>query len=83
MNKLIVFSASWCKNCQPHKDRLKALGYEFTEMDAEDNFELAEKYQIKSLPTTLVLKDGKVHWRASGTLGENQLSVMDRALKEA
>ncbi len=82
MNKLIVFSASFCKHCQPHKDRLTSRGYKFEVIDAEENDSLCVKYGVRNLPMTLVLKEGKVIWRASGSLSDEQLVVMDRALKE-
>ena len=56
-NRLIVFSAPWCVNCKPLKDRLTRLDIPFTEMDIEtrEGRNMSFRYGVRALPTSLVL----------------------------
>ena len=82
MKRLIVFSATWCKQCQPHKDRLKSLGFEFESYDAEEDPDgLVTKFNIKSLPTTVVLVDNVLQWAHSGTMDESKIEELRNILK--
>jgi thioredoxin 1 len=35
-------------------------------VDVDNNAEVARKYQIRSIPTLLIFKEGEVVWRQSG-----------------
>ena len=56
MNQVTVYSAEWCKHCGPYKDRLKAIGIPFTEVDMDDEDATKKTFGlgIRSLPTTVV-----------------------------
>ncbi len=82
MNKLIIVSADFCKPCKALKERLKEKGYKFEAVDAEENDDFCTKHKIRNVPTTMVMKDGVVQWRATGNLNEQQFEVMDKALNE-
>lgn len=75
-NKLTVFSASWCKNCEPYKSYLKTLKIDFTEVILDDKDEekekanalLASKFGVRSLPTSLVESaEGETLYISAGT----------------
>lgn len=82
MNKLIVVSADYCQPCKALKERLKEKGYNFEVVDAEENDDFCRKHSIRNVPTTMVMKEGTVHWRATGTLNEQQMEIMNLALNE-
>lgn len=56
--KLLKFTASWCSGCKQQSKILE----EFTdipveEINVEEQFELADKYGIRNLPTMILLED--------------------------
>lgn len=57
-----VVSASWCGQCGPYKKQLEQSGIEFENIDADDesNMELLKSLGVRSLPTTLVYKNGEL-----------------------
>jgi len=78
-NLLVVcFGATWCGPCRALKPRFEALATQFAsnimfvKVDIEECPELAEQYEITSLPTTLVFQDKKIK---SITVGANLLSI--------
>lgn len=59
----LIFSASWCVNCTVLKNNLKESGVVFDEVNVDSDLgrEMAIKYGIRSLPTTLFTdKEGVV-----------------------
>ena len=58
MTEIILFTGKTCKYCHIMKDRLS--GYDYTEKDVEDDREIAKFYGVRSLPTTIVVKNGIV-----------------------
>lgn len=60
--EILVFSASWCAACKTLKNKLqmKGVGYEEIDVDDPENESLVVAYKVRSLPTTIILKDGEV-----------------------
>jgi len=62
---LVDFWATWCRPCTMIAPILDELAEEysgritFTRMDIDQNQKTAAQYQIMSIPTLLVFKDGK------------------------
>jgi len=61
---IICFSASWCSPCQKFKpiysqiaDKYKHI--KFFKVDINDNEEFTNRYDIKSIPTFVFLKNGE------------------------
>ena len=77
---LVDFFATWCGPCQTMKpilDDLKSkLGNTASvlKVDVDKNPHVASKYQIRSVPTLILFKKGKVVWRQSGVVPANQLA---------
>ena len=69
---LVDFAADWCGPCRMMPPVLRqvkdAAGEHVTiiTMDIDKNPHYARKYNVQSVPTLMIFKNGKVVWRASG-----------------
>ena len=84
---VVDFHALWCGPCKVQTPILKEVAVEFGEkvrvikIDVDQNNELARRYNIQSVPTLIIFKDGKVVWKHSGVANKNQLqSVIKQSL---
>lgn len=70
MSHVLYFTAEWCNPCQrtrPVAEELKREGLvDFIFIDADSEIELLQKFGIKSVPTYILLDDGKEVKRAVG-----------------
>lgn len=60
---LVAFKAPWCGPCKtltPVLEEIKTDGYNVIIVDTDENQDLTMKYGIRSVPTTLILKNGLV-----------------------
>lgn len=82
---LVDFFATWCGPCHmqsPILDEVKErLGDQVSiiKIDVDQNQQTAAKYQIRSIPTLIIFKNGEIKWRQSGVFQANEL---ERLLKE-
>ena len=87
---IIKFSASWCAPCQTfHTTFMRVSSYdefkdiEFKEIDVESNegIDLAEKYHINSLPTTILFDEkGNTRYTLLGNVSEKSfIDVINKA----
>jgi thioredoxin 1 len=65
------FSASWCGPCKmlaPVMENIKPKfsNVRFTNVDVDEQFEIASKYMIRSVPTVVIEKNGKEVKRFTG-----------------
>ncbi|HEY6899761.1 MAG TPA: thioredoxin [Puia sp.] len=86
---LVDFSAEWCGPCKMMPPILKEvkdkLGDRVTilKLDIDRNPAVANAYQIQSVPTLVVFRDGAVKWRQSGVVRADQLKyVLDGILQQ-
>ena len=70
MSHVLYFTAEWCNPCQrtkPIAEELKRDGLvDFVFVDADTEVELLEKFGIKSVPTYILLEDGREVKRMNG-----------------
>lgn len=75
---IIDFWATWCMPCQMMGQILEKIAPEFknveiAKVNVDENQELAEKFDIMSIPTLLFYKKGKLVDRTSEALGEEEV----------
>ena len=79
---LVDFSAEWCGPCKMMPPILKEVKDKMGErvtilkMDIDRNPAVASAYQIQSVPTLIVFRDGQVKWRQSGVTRADQLKTV-------
>jgi thioredoxin 1 len=88
-NKPVVvdFHALWCGPCKAQSPILKEVASELGDrirvikIDVDQNNEIASRYQIQSVPTLMIFKNGNLLWKHSGVVSKNQLvSVLNQNL---
>ncbi|KOH44740.1 thioredoxin [Sunxiuqinia dokdonensis] len=85
---LVDFSAEWCGPCKMMAPILKQLkeqmgdGIRILKIDVDRNQELANQYQIRSVPTLMLFQHGERKWTGSGVMQADQLaSVIQQTTK--
>ena len=71
---LVDFFAEWCGPCKMMGPVLEELSnqyadVEFVKVNIDDNMDLAERFQIMSIPTVYIFKDGQVIGKNTGYNG--------------
>ena len=76
MKHVFYFTADWCNPCQrtkPIAEELKRDGLiDFQFIDADSQIELVKKFEIKSIPTYILIEDGKEVKRMNGAKTRDQ-----------
>ena len=79
---LIDFSAEWCGPCKMMRPILKEVAGSMGEkvriikIDVDKNPAVAQKYQVMSVPTLMVFKQGEAVFRQSGVMQATQVVDM-------
>lgn len=80
--EVLKFGALWCKSCIQMSPIFKEISNEmqsddlaFKEVDVEEDegVDLSTKYQVRNVPTILVIKKDRVVERITGTRTKNEL----------
>lgn len=85
---LVDFFATWCRPCKmmhPVLEQVKdVLGdrIRIIKVDVDKYGATAGRYQIQSVPTLMLFRNGEVLWRASGAMSKaDLLATIDSFLK--
>jgi thioredoxin 1 len=76
---IVDFHALWCSPCKMQSPILKEVAAEFgdrikvVKIDVDQNNEIAGRYNIQSVPTLIIFKNGKLLWRQSGVVSKSQI----------
>lgn len=76
---LVDFFATWCGPCKMMppilSDLKKRIGNQakIITIDVDKNPKVARKFQVQSVPTLIIFKDGKVKWRQAGVVPAKNL----------
>ena len=77
MKSVLYFSTEWCSPCKVFwpvaQEVCSAMGVSLQKVDAEQNRELANKYNITGVPAMIMLKDGVQVNRQMGVVSKSQL----------
>ena len=79
MKQLLFFHATWCPPCRrAEKEVITPLEQEIgpekiRRINAQEDPQPAEKYQVTKLPTVIVEDDGEILYRAVGSLDRDTL----------
>ena len=75
---VVDFFADWCMPCLMMAPVIEELAEDmkevkFVKIDVDDNSELSEKYEIRSIPTLIFFKNGKMLDKIIGGMDEYDL----------
>jgi thioredoxin 1 len=76
---LLDFWATWCGPCQMQTPILHTVAGKIGDtavigkVNVDEQMELARQFDVMSIPTIIVIKQGKMVFRASGVQTESQL----------
>ena len=77
MRQVLYFSAKWCTACQATTPIIESLksnkAVQVATVDVDYDVSLTEQYNIRSVPTTIVLENGNEIRRNVGAINAEQL----------
>jgi len=76
MKTVFYFTADWCQPCKkvkPVVEAMKREGFEFQMIDADYEQSLVERFKVSSIPTFILLEDGRELSRVTGAKTRTEL----------
>ena len=85
MKRVLYFSTAWCGPCKTFKPVVQQVSQEIgipvTYIDADQDKETAQKYNINSVPTIVIVDSvGSMLYRNAGIMPKGQLSQLLRTI---
>ena len=87
-SKVVVdFGALWCAPCQMFEPIFQEVAKEmkdkakFAKVNVDDNLELAQRFGVMSIPTTIFFRDGKQVDRVVGVISKEELMKRIKNIK--
>lgn len=78
--EIIKFSATWCGPCKRYapifNEFIEETGIKSSNVDIDEQHELASKYNVMSVPTTVFIKNGEVVSTQTGAMSKPALRKM-------
>lgn len=79
---LVDFYADWCAPCRMMAPILQQVSKEMEgkvkviKVNVDKNGDAARKYQIRSIPTMILFRNGKVQWQGVGVMQADQIKAI-------
>ncbi len=77
MSHVLYFTADWCNPCKKVKPIVEEMNREsitkFQLVDVDSEMELVKRFEIRSVPTFILIEDGKEIKRITGAQTRGQL----------
>ena len=76
----VDFWANWCGPCRPFAPTIQALARDYSgkvligKLDVDENPATAERFQVFSIPTMIIFKNGQEAERLVGLCPKNRIS---------
>ena len=84
---LVDFFATWCMPCQMQSEVLEKIDtsrgndLEIVKINVDESPEISNEFEIESIPTLVLMKDGKVLKRVVGFRSEQEVLELLNELK--
>ena len=79
---LVEFYGTWCLPCRTMNPILHELKNQrkdtlsIVKIDVDKNLEITNQFKIKSVPTLILFKAGKIVWRKSGVMSIKEILAL-------
>ena len=75
MKQVLYFSAPWCGPCRTFKPTMESLQSEMsiTFIDVDSSPQTAQQYNVRSVPTVLILENGVEKRRLVGAKSKDEI----------
>ena len=76
---LVDFFAEWCGPCKAQSPIIKELAQDVNgkvrviKIDIDKNQAIAQRYNVRGVPTLVLFQEGQIVWRQSGVQSKSQL----------
>jgi thioredoxin 1 len=79
MSHVLYFTADWCNPCKKVKPIVEEMNREsitkFQMVDVDSEMELVKRFEIRSVPTFILIENGKEIKRTTGAQTRGQLEA--------
>lgn len=77
MTQILYFTAAWCPSCQNMAPAINQLEknsqFQVRKVDVDYDAALTERYNVRSVPTTMIMNGGEIIKQKAGAMSYEQL----------